>query len=151
MSVYKIMINSRIASFALLTMAVIICAAIIVVPVYSQRSEKERLDPHIEHVSIINLIAAPEKYNDKLVRVKGYASAGEETSALYFHKEDNDQFLYENAVWLSLNNSKMRTYRFQNPGYVIVEGIFNSKNKGHLGAFNGGIERIQRLDYTNNK
>ncbi len=42
----------------------------------------------IQHISLINLIATPERYHGKWVRVQGVANFEFEGNALFLHKED---------------------------------------------------------------
>jgi hypothetical protein len=53
-----------------------------------------------ESVSIIRLIATPEKYHGKFVRVEGYLHNQFENSAIYLSKDDADHLIGKNALWV---------------------------------------------------
>src|SRR6188472_601053 len=50
--------------------------------------------------SIVSLLATPERYAGKTVRVHGFVRLEFEGDAIYLHKEDFDQRLTSNAIWL---------------------------------------------------
>ena len=51
-------------------------------------------------VSIVHLVANPEKYDGKRVQVFGYLHVRFEDSALYLSKDDADHLIGVNAVWV---------------------------------------------------
>lgn len=95
-----------------------------------------------QSVSIIQLIATPQRYEGVRVRVRGTYYYGREESALYLHQEDADRLNAENAIWLSPGTETKNAA----PGsFVIVEGFFTAKEHGHMGAFPGTITRVSRI------
>jgi hypothetical protein len=98
-------------------------------------------------LELINLIATPEKYDGKLIRVVGYLNLEFEGNALYLNKEDYKESLFRNAVWVNLTRKetieKTKTYSKQ---YVVIEGTFVMSDTGHMGLFSGGITQISRID-----
>lgn len=97
-------------------------------------------------LSLIQLIANPEKYHGKSVRVVGFVHLEFEGNAIYLHKEDFDRFLPRNALWLSITDEIDKQADTYNNKYVLVEGTFNAENMGHLGMCSGSIEKIKRLE-----
>jgi hypothetical protein len=98
-------------------------------------------------VSLINLIATPEKYQGKIVRVEGYLDIEFEGNAIYIHKEDYEHSLLKNAIWIDFSRDEMTKYtKAFNEKYVIIEGVFDMNNNGHMGLFSGTIGKISRLD-----
>jgi hypothetical protein len=90
-------------------------------------------------VSLVALIAAPERYHGKQVVVSGFMYLQRERSALYIGKADFQHALFKNAVYLVIpNESFERIYRF-NGCYVEVRGTFNGKATGHVGAYSGEL------------
>ena len=88
-------------------------------------------------VSIIQLLADPQKYDGKKIRVSGYVHIEDENTGIYLHKEDLTHHLYANGLWIIfLENTFNPECRDQ---YAVVEGIFDAKNTGHLGLWNGAI------------
>lgn len=53
-------------------------------------------------VSMIQLIATPEKYQRKRVRMLAFLRIEFEGNAVYFHKEDYEQRIYRNGLWIVL-------------------------------------------------
>ncbi len=99
-------------------------------------------------VSLISLIANPEKYYGKIIRVKGFLSIAFEGNAIYVHKEDYDLGLDKNSVWLAISKEEMISSRFKNCNkkYVLLEGTFSKNKTGNFGDFNGEITQITRLE-----
>jgi len=60
-------------------------------------------------VSLINLIATPEQYDGKLVRVIGVGEVKFESNGLYFSKDDYKKVITKNAVWLELDEKLLET------------------------------------------
>jgi hypothetical protein len=102
----------------------------------------------LESVSLVQLIARPEVFNGRPVRVLAYMSIGFEESALYLHKEDADVGNTSNAVWLDLESrpvaERLELAR-RRSGWVVVEGTFDSSLKGHLSAFPSGVRNVTRV------
>jgi len=98
-------------------------------------------------VSVINLIATPERYNGKLVRIIGYLNLEFEGNALYLHKEDYDRSLLKNGIWIDMPRKDFieKTKEFSKH-YVVIEGIFDMSDTGHMGLFSGSLTKITRLD-----
>jgi len=106
-------------------------------------------------VSIINLIANPERYHNKKIRFIGFASVEFENFSIYLSKESYDNRMSLNAIWLDLEskNSTVDSIMKKIHGlikldkhYVIVEGVFDKNDKGHMSMNSGSINGITRLD-----
>jgi len=103
----------------------------------------------ILHVSLINLIATPEKYHKKWVRVQGVAKFEFEGNALFLHQEDYKAGT-KNAVWLSPDAATLKVDEATlakdfNSKYVLVEGIFDMNDHGHMDLFSGSISHVSRI------
>ena len=101
-----------------------------------------------EDVSIINLIASPEKFHGKTIKISGYAKISKETSALYLSEDDAKYTNFPNSIWLDIEKSKkelFETINFNNQ-WVFIEGEFDASHKGHLGMYRGAIVSMQRLE-----
>lgn len=99
----------------------------------------------IEFVSLIELIANPEKYDGKLISVKGYVHLEFESNAIYLHREDYEHGLSRNSLWLSVNDEVFEQKEKYSDKYALVEGTFNARSKGHFGMHSGSVESIRRL------
>lgn len=90
-------------------------------------------------VSLIALIASPERYDGKQVVVSGYMYLQRERSALYLAKADFQHALFKDAFYLEVPNQMgERIYRL-NGCYVEITGTFDGKHIGHMGAFSGEL------------
>lgn len=99
----------------------------------------------IREVSLIQLIANPQQYDGMPVRVIAFLHLEFEGDALYLHREDYEKSLPMNAVWISLNDQQTNASKKLIGGYVLVEGIFRAKDRGHLGMFAGSIQQVTRI------
>lgn len=99
----------------------------------------------LKDVSMIQLIANPQQYDGKPIRVMAFLHLEFEGNALYLHREDFDKSLLSNAVWISLDDQQIRTSKKFSGGYVLVEGVFSAKDRGHLGIFSGSIQQVTRV------
>ena len=97
-------------------------------------NEKNAANQYAEKVSIIELIATPEKYDGKLVRVIGVGliktDNGDFTDSLYLSKEDYEIYTGNS---LRLEIGPRATPRDEatdfNGKYVIVEGFFKKTDE----------------------
>jgi hypothetical protein len=105
----------------------------------------------LKDVSMIQLIANPQQYDGKPIRVMAFLNLEFEGNALYLHREDFDKSILANAVWISLDDQQIRTSKKFSGGYVLVEGVFNAKDRGHLGIFSGSIQQITRIQSWEHK
>ena len=100
-------------------------------------------------ISIVSLIANPDRYHGKYVRVIGAINLEFEGNSICIHKDDVVERISKNCLWLTLNEKllavntlKLRKY---NGKYVLLEGVFNAKNAGHLDLYSGSVDRVWRL------
>jgi hypothetical protein len=100
----------------------------------------------VSDVSLMQLIATPERFNGRPVRVIGFCWLEFEGNSLYLHREDFDQGITRNAVWLDLGSPVPARYMELKGKYVVVEGTFSSSERGHFGMFGGSIKAIRRLE-----
>lgn len=95
---------------------------------------------------MIQLIANPDKFDGKLVRVQGFLNLEFEGDCLYLHREDFDEMNEKNALWVDLEGNKIKDSKWVNKCYVLCEGIFKSKELGHMDMNSGTIGEIRRLE-----
>jgi hypothetical protein len=98
-----------------------------------------------ENVSMVQLIATSEKWDGKFVRVIGFLNLEFEGDALYLHREDLVQSL-DNCVWVHRTDVMERDRKQLNRHYVVIEGIFDAQDHGHMGMFGGAIKDITRIE-----
>jgi hypothetical protein len=125
-------------------------------PIYAQQRISQSAP--IETVPFVKLLASPETYTGKRVRVAGFLHVKFEDSALYLTKDDGDFVTLANAVWIEYDSNpslelqeRKRTGETRNDlkqfdgKYVLLEGTFTPDRRGHLGAFQGTIEKVTRV------
>ena len=111
----------------------------------------------IESISLIQLIANPEAYNGKTVRVSGYFHRKFEDSALYLSKEAADYLEARNAIWVNFaKNIDVKTDIIPHDSrrriadldcqYVGLVGTFtfDKRGNGHMGGFSGELNEVAR-------
>lgn len=111
---------------------------------YAISNESTSTNQNAIDVSIIQLIANPEKYQNRVIRVMGVGNVEFEGDAVYLSKDDW-KYGTCNSIWLNIGDD----FQYENAGkingkYVIIEGTFNMNNKGHLGLWFSSIENITR-------
>jgi len=104
-------------------------------------------------VSIIKLIANPEKYHGKKVAVTGLLHYRFEDSSLYISSESEKWNISENALWVNyadkvevnpLKNTPT-TLKDLDAKFVSVVGFFDMNNHGHMGSYAGGLKNVSRI------
>ena len=98
-------------------------------------------------VSMIQLIATPEQYQGRSVRVIGYLRFELEGNALFFHKEDFENMIPVNAVRLDLDGKSLEKYCHLTDSYVFVDGRFSSKASGSPAYYSGRIGEIRSIEH----
>jgi hypothetical protein len=100
--------------------------------------------------SLITLIARPEIFEGKPVRLIGYVHFQFEDNGLYVSRESYDHGISRDGIWIDLplriGGDSAPTRQQPNDRYVIVEGIFNAHDQGHLGLWSGALQNVTRLD-----
>ena len=92
-----------------------------------------------ETVSIAALLANPDKFNGRAVRVFGFYHGSFEHSAIYLGETDFRNGLSPNGLWVASGVPKS-----VNDQYILLEGIFSSGDRGHLGLWSGTICNVVR-------
>jgi hypothetical protein len=100
--------------------------------------------------SLIALIARPELFDGKHVRVIGFANFEFEGNGLYVSREDWQQNILRNGVWIvppsPTPRGKRPDPRLPNRQYVLVEATFHAGSGGHMGMWSGTLDSDSRLD-----
>jgi hypothetical protein len=95
-------------------------------------------------ISLIHLIQHPDLYDQKEVRVIGYASLKFEGKAIYISKQDYENAITKNAIWLDVELTD--AVRKLHETYVLAEGVFDKDNLGHLRLYSGTLKNVSRLE-----
>lgn len=105
--------------------------------------ENQKLQENTKNISLIEVIANPDKYHNQHIRVIGFASLKFENQVLYISSSDYEHGISKNGVWLDIDD--FAKYRNFDEKYILIEGVFDSKSKGHLGMNTGSIKNIDRI------
>ena len=99
-----------------------------------------------DQVTLLRVLAQPEKYDGQTIQVIGYLHIEFEGNGLYLHKEDFDHGIIGNMIWVNTTEDMQKRLKEINDKYVIIRGVFDSKNHGHMGLFSGTITKITRCE-----
>lgn len=97
--------------------------------------------------SLVKLIATPDKFHGRPITVTGFMNVEFEGNVIYIHKEDYENGLYPNGLWINLTDAQEKEIDSLNlnKNYVLIEGTFNADGHGHLGLWSGEIDKIERI------
>ena len=95
--------------------------------------------------SLIQLIANPDRYDGKPVRVLGFLHVEFEGTALYLSRDDANYLITRNGLWISFERSPGPKSPV-NRKFVLIEGTFDKTLVGHMGSWSGGIRAIRRVE-----
>lgn len=98
----------------------------------------------IEAPSFARLLARPELYHLKRLRLIGFLNLEFEGNALYHLEDEYRHSQDSDALWVDVEGMKAQPPFAR--GWVIVEGTFNGERRGHFTAFAGTLEKITRLE-----
>lgn len=100
-------------------------------------------------VTLPELLATPEKYHGKRVRVSGYHHAEFEHSSLSAGPDSIRK--YNESVWLGgmSHYAKPADVVSHNDAFITVEGAFTGGSGGHLGLWAGEIDRLTKIEKAN--
>lgn len=90
-------------------------------------------------VSMLQLIARPGDFDGEYVRVHGFYRREFEGTSIYLHREDYEQALSKNGLWVTRDEPE------HDLKYVLIEGRFNAKRQGHMGLWSGEIDEVTRM------
>ena len=100
-----------------------------------------------EDVSLIQLIANPQVYDGKTVRIIGFLHLEFEGNVIYLHHEDFRYGLTKNGLWIDLPRDMAQEQRKAvNDQYVICTARFVAKMHGHMGMNSGELANVTRLE-----
>ncbi|MCU1301439.1 MAG: hypothetical protein JWQ87_1723 [Candidatus Sulfotelmatobacter sp.] len=113
-------------------------AALLVIPVQAQQ---------LTNVTLVQLIANPERFDGKLIRVIGFLRLEFEGDVLYLHREDYENAILGDGIWVDVTPAIAKEKTTLNMNYVLLEGVFSSSDRGHMGMWSGAIKQIRRSEF----
>ena len=103
-------------------------------------------DIDAEDVSLIQLIANPQAYDNKRVRITGFLHLEFEGNVIYFHNEDFRYGLTKNGLWIDVPKDMTKEQmKVVNDQYVICTARFVARMHGHMGLNSGAVTDVSRL------
>jgi hypothetical protein len=100
-----------------------------------------RSDEKAKDVSLVALIATPERFQGTLIRTSGYLRLEFEGDAIFMTKSDADHRISKNGLWVSAEEFRARKNEVHNR-YVFIEGRFSAQILGHMDAYSGAITNV---------
>lgn len=95
-------------------------------------------------VTLVRLIANPEKFDGKLIRIIGFLRLEFEGNVLYLHREDYENAILGDGIWVDVTPAIKQQSATLNMNYVLLEGVFSASERGHMGMWSGTIKQIRR-------
>lgn len=96
------------------------------------------------NVTLVQLIANPEKFDGKTIRVIGFLRLEFEGDVLYLHREDYENAILGNGIWVDTTAEMTKQKKALNMHYVLLEGTFSANDRGHMGMWSGTTKKICR-------
>jgi hypothetical protein len=93
-------------------------------------------------VGMVALLAAPEKYNGKLIRTWGFLNLRSDDDALFLHEEDLRVPLLKNSFRLELTVEQEKQFKDLNLTYVVIDGTLHSEGAAGPALNSGTIVHI---------
>jgi hypothetical protein len=108
-----------------------------------------QIDLQYEPVSLVSLLAAPERYDGRKVEVEGFVTLDFEDSSLHLDEAAYKAGLRRNAIWLDRPKwlKATATHRL-NRRYGEVAGTFDASASGHMGLYSGALTHLRRIRPT---
>ncbi len=113
----------------------------------SQAPKRQYPKDLARYVSLISLIATPERFDGQLVLVTGWVSIGFRHRALHYSSERRELGGCGDSIWLEFSDALLEHLDPQELGghYVLVKGVFDMNNHGGAGLYQGTIDKIQAV------
>ena len=114
---------------------------------FLSKSARARADSAEEPVfaSLVQLIATPERFDGKLVRVAGFCRLEYEGTVLYLDKESFEAALPLHGVWLDVGWPVPEKYRPLTDTYVMVDGRYGAPKPGGRALHGGRLSPITAM------
>jgi hypothetical protein len=98
----------------------------------------------ILNVSSIQLLATPERFHGKRVRVSGWWTWAFEVSVLSPNREDAEYSM--NGIWLDLDSKQARQFVAAQNGYCVIEGVFDASKGDGRSITTTSIRTVTRIE-----
>src|SRR5438876_10449172 len=102
-------------------------------------------------VSLVQLIANPKDHDGQIVRVIGFVRLEFEGNAIYLHQDDYKHGITKNGLWIDVTDDMRKRQADIDQKYVLLEGTFNARDRGHMGLWTGSVQKITRCQVWREK
>lgn len=119
-------------------------AVILLMAILSLLWVSPQTDKVPERVSMVQLLANPDKYDRTLVLVTGYLRLEPEGNTLYLHEEDHKHALLDNGLWVEAPPRMVAEKEKLSGRYVSIVGFFSQQRGGVASEHPGTIKRVVR-------
>ena len=114
----------------------------------SGSSDLVRHGEKMKTVSMVELIANPEKFDGQRVFVQGFVRLEFEGTGLYFHEEDYRYGLRYNGVALSMTRAERDQAKPCNLKYCTIIGTYHATPAGYTGLWSGSLSNVKFVGAT---
>ncbi len=108
-----------------------------------------RFSDRLSHISMVRLLADPDRYHGKAIQVEGFLRVGFEDNAIYLSRDDASYLITKNGFWITIDHEEWKKRgadpEFFKNKHVLIEGFFDADVLGHVGLFSGGFEDVWRV------
>lgn len=98
-------------------------------------------------MNVVQLIATPEKFDGKLISVIGFLRLDHEGYLLYLGKEDYDNAVLANALWVDATEKMGKNREKLELKYVKIVGTFRAGHEKRNLFSPGGITDIRNCQF----
>ena len=99
----------------------------------------------LQNVSMVQLLATPERFHGKKIRVVGWRVWALEESVVYLHSEDAEY--RTNRIWLNLDTKAAKQFATApNYGHCVIEGEFDAREGNAYSFTPTSIKNITRIE-----
>lgn len=102
--------------------------------------------PALYDVSLVQLLATPERFEGCRVLVIGFVHLEFEGNAVYLHRDDFEANLLKNGLWVEFRPGVLKAAERYSDRYLILAGVFTQHVRGHMGLWSGALRDIERAD-----
>ena len=113
----------------LLLFGVLSCSLVTIFGADRVKQQSRAIVPKPVGVSIINLIATPQRYDGKMVSVVGFLSVESEDVRLYLGQEDYRRNNMGNGIFIDANKEVTKDIESKDLHYVGLVGVFKVKGR----------------------
>ena len=94
-------------------------------------------------VSLVSVIANPERYDGRYITVQGVFQLQFEGDALFLDDASLKNHVLKNAIWVDVSPDDRTAVRKLSNSYMYLTGRFNAQKLGHMNMFSGSLQDVR--------